>query len=79
MAYQNKNMSVIAYANGWTMWQYKTEDSIELIDEDLHYLPKAVVNLMAVGDVIYITSKGITYQRQIVDIHNGTATIGRVS
>ena len=79
MAFKNKNMSVIAYANGWTMWQYKTEDSIELIDEDLHYFPMNVVTLMAVGDIIYITSNGTTYQRQIVDIHKRTATIGRVS
>ena len=29
MAFQNKNLSVIAYANGFTMWHYKTEDKLE--------------------------------------------------
>lgn len=29
MAFQNKNLSVIAYANGFTMWHYKTEDQLE--------------------------------------------------
>ena len=26
MAFKNKNMSVIAYANGWTLWLYQTQD-----------------------------------------------------
>lgn len=29
MAFQHKNLSVIAYANGFTMWHYKTEDQLE--------------------------------------------------
>jgi hypothetical protein len=79
MAYKNKNMSVIAYANGFTLWQYKTDDDIDLIDENLGYFPKTIVNLMAMGDMIFISSKGLTYIRQVVNIYNGNATIGRVN
>ena len=79
MAYKNKNMSVIAYANGFTLWQYKTDDSIDLIDENLGYFPKSIVNLMAMGDMIFISSKGLTYIRQVVNIYNGNVTIGRVN
>ena len=79
MSYKNKNMSVIAYANGFTLWQYKTEDSIDLIDENLGYFPKSIVDLMAMGDMIFISSKGLTYIRQVVNIYNGNATIGRVN
>lgn len=33
MAFQNKNLSVIAYANGFTMWHYKTNDCLsDLMD-----------------------------------------------
>ena len=79
MAYKNKNMSVIAYANGFTLWQYKTDDDIDLIDENLGYFPKTIVNLMAMGDMIFISSKGLTYIRQVVNIYNGNVTIGRVN
>ena len=79
MAYKNKNMSVIAYANGFTLWQYKTDDSIDLIDENLGYFPKSIVDLMAMGDMIFISSKGLTYIRQVVNIYNGNVTIGRVN
>lgn len=79
MSYKNKNMSVIAYANGFTLWQYKTDDSIDLIDENLGYFPKSIVDLMAMGDMIFISSKGLTYIRQVVNIYNGNATIGRVN
>ena len=76
MAYQNKNMSVIAYANGWTMWMYRTTDSMTFLDEDWMYFPKQIVDLMAVGDVIYIVSKGQAYQRCVVEIKDGKALLG---
>lgn len=79
MGYKNRNMSVIAYANGFTLWQYKTDDSIDLIDENLGYFPKSIVDLMAMGDMIFISSKGLTYIRQVVNIYNGNVTIGRVN
>lgn len=53
MAFKNKELSVIAYANGWTLWQYRTDDSIDLIEQDLNYF-SAPAKLMAAGDVIYI-------------------------
>ena len=38
MAFQNKNLSVIAYANGFTLWQYASnEDSLTKIINDNYF------------------------------------------
>lgn len=31
MAYEVRNLSVLAYANGFTLWHYKTKDDLESI------------------------------------------------
>ena len=55
----NKNMSVIAYANGFTLWHYKsTQDSLEQI-EGAGYFDK-IIMLMAIGDIIVINGKDST-------------------
>lgn len=53
---QNKNLSVIAYANGWTLWMYR--DMTKSIDEmeKVGFFDK-VQDLMAIGDVIYIVAQ----------------------
>lgn len=65
MAFQNKNMSVIACANGFTLWQYKTEDSIK--DLKGNYF-KVVADLMAVGDMFIINASDGNYIRFIKSI-----------
>lgn len=55
----NKNMSVVAYANGFTLWHYKsTQDSLEQI-EWAGYFDK-IVTLMAIGDIVIINGKDST-------------------
>ena len=56
-----RNMSVIAYANGWTLWCYK--DMQTPIEEMVHKgFFDTVKDLMAVGDVIYIVgSNGVKH------------------
>lgn len=49
MAFQNKNLSVIAYANGFTMWHYKTEDQLE---ELLNGYFDSVSDLMNKNDML---------------------------
>ena len=63
MAFINKNLSVIAYANGFTLWQYRTEDMFEEINGN--YFPVEIKRLMAVGDIIIINSKNETGIRAI--------------
>lgn len=68
MAFQNKNLSVIAYANGFTLWHYKTQDGVE--DLQGEYFPKNIVDLMAVGDMLIINASDGNYIRFIKSIKN---------
>lgn len=64
MAFKNKNMSVIAYANGFTMWHYSsTEHTLAEIVADGFFNP--VNTLCAVGDIIIINGTDTTGMRRI--------------
>jgi len=52
MAYDPKNLSVLAYANGFTLWHYRTEDSRATVATP-GYL-NAARNMLRFGDVIMI-------------------------
>lgn len=57
MSFKNKDMSVIAYANGWTMWHYKTsQDTLQDIVDNREYFSN-LYTLMNVGDVVYMETK----------------------
>lgn len=59
MAFKNKDLSVIAYANGFTLWHYATtEDTLETIKNN--YFNKEVINLMACGDIMIINAADTT-------------------
>ena len=64
MAFQNKNMSVIAYANGFTLWHYKSDDPIEQICKET-YFPKEVVRLYATGDIVIMNAGDGTCIKQV--------------
>ena len=51
MSYQSKDLSVLAHANGFTLWHYKTEcdASISLFYEGYF---NAAVDMLRVGDII---------------------------
>ena len=63
MAFQPRNWSVIAYANGFTLWHYKTEDYLKDIKDG--YFPKNALDLMNVGDIIIINAGDTTGIRTI--------------
>ncbi len=50
MAYQSKNLSVIAYANGFTFWHYATADLATDIDSSGYF--DNASDMLRVGDVI---------------------------
>ena len=52
MAFQNKNLSVIAYANGFTMWHYKEDATLATITASGYF--SSLKNLMNTGDIILI-------------------------
>lgn len=79
MGFKNKDLSVIAYANGFTLWHYKTDDDIAVVEETPTYFPKEVGKLMDTGDIIIITSKGMSNMRQVINLTTNTVTIGRLN
>lgn len=53
MAFENKNLSVIAYANGFTLWHYKTfSDTLENVKKDGYF--NRIEQLCANGDIIIV-------------------------
>lgn len=63
----NRNMSVIAYANGFTLWQYYgKEDTLETILQPGYF--EKVVTLMAIGDIVIISAKDGTAIRAVTEL-----------
>jgi len=62
MSFANKNLSVIAYANGWTLWHYKTSDNAEAPG---YFDP--IKNLANTGDIMIITGTDCAAIRVISD------------
>jgi hypothetical protein len=50
MAFQSKDLSVLAYANGFTLWHYTTTDIATDIDTASYF--DTAANMMRVGDMI---------------------------
>lgn len=71
MSFKNRNLSVIAYANGWTMWHYVAEnDEImeEIVKNDRYF--ENVASLMNAGDFILFNTKNESGIRVIESIEN---------
>jgi hypothetical protein len=72
MAFANKNLSVIAYANGFTMWHYGASEKIADISKPGYF--NNVKTLMNIGDVIIVNAcdntalKKVTVTGPIVEI-----------
>ena len=63
----NKNMSVIAFANGFTLWQYKsTSDSLEQIEWAGYF--DRIMTLMAHGDIVIINARDSTAIRAVTEL-----------
>lgn len=73
----NRNMSVIAYANGFTLWHYKSnEESLEQIEQAGYF--NKVYTLMGFGDIIIINAKDGTAIRAVKEL-SPNVTIGQLS
>ena len=57
MSFKNKNLSVIAYTNGFTLWHYAAESNESFIDITKDGYFDVVKTLMEVGDMFIISSK----------------------
>ena len=63
MAFQNKNLSVIAYANGFTLWHYSATETLATIAANGYF--NNVKTLMNIGDIIIINASDNTAIKKI--------------
>ena len=63
MASQNKNLSVIAYANGFTMWHYAGSEALATVSANGFF--NAVASLMNIGDIVIINGNDTTGLRKV--------------
>ncbi|MBQ0013559.1 MAG: hypothetical protein KBS86_03260 [Proteobacteria bacterium] len=71
MAFQNKNLSVIAYANGFTLWHYAENVTTATITASGYF--NNVQTLINTGDLIIINASDKT------GIRSATVTSGVVT
>lgn len=50
MAFQSKDLSVLAYANGFTLWHYTTIDLVTDVDTADYFIE--AIDMLRVGDII---------------------------
>jgi len=50
MAFQPENLSVLAYANGFTLWHYRTADAATTVDTAGYFADAA--EMLRAGDMI---------------------------
>ena len=63
MAFANKNLSVIAYANGFTLWHYSAAETSDTICASGYF--NDVKTLMNTGDIVIINGSDRTSIMQI--------------
>lgn len=51
MAFQSKDLSVLAYANGFTLWHYTTEDLATDVDTSGYFNDAS--DMLRVGDMMF--------------------------
>jgi hypothetical protein len=55
MAFAIRNLSVLAYANGFTLWHYKAgKDRLESVSDDDFFSDAA--DMLAVGDLVMVSA-----------------------
>jgi len=80
MAYEAKNLSAISYANGFTLWHYRTADLIASVD-NASYFDRAAAMLRE-GDFIFVNAgMGTAPTHGVVVVvanQNGTVDVSNV-
>ena len=72
MAYAPKNLSALAYANGFTLWHYKTADPALQVDTTGYF--NGAATMLRAGDFIMAnTNTGGTVQSGMFIVRSNTA------
>jgi hypothetical protein len=74
MAYAPKNLSALAYANGFTLWHYKTPDLALQVD-NAGYFNGAAAMLRAGDFIMANTNIGDTVQSGMFIVKSNTGTV----
>jgi len=73
MAYASRDLSVIAYANGFTLWHYTTQDAATVVDTAGYFNDAA--DMLRVGDMILAnTDTDGTLTSGILHVSENTGT-----
>jgi hypothetical protein len=54
MAYKAENLSVLSYANGFTLWHYRTEDAATVVDNSGYF--NVASKMLRIGDFIMLNA-----------------------
>ena len=54
MAYKSENLSVLSYANGFTLWHYRTEDAATLVDDSGYF--NLAAKMLRIGDFLMLNA-----------------------
>lgn len=73
MAFANNNLSVLAYANGFTLWHYRTSDAATAVDNSGYF--NAAANMVRVGDMILANCATLTSHGVFVVVSNDGTTV----
>ena len=73
MAFKHKNLSVLAYANGFTIWHYATEDSLQDV---LSGYFDPVADLMNKNDMIILNTGDMNCIMFVQSIENKNVKLG---
>ena len=76
MAFQNKNLSVIAYANGFTLWHYAADENLAVVTGAGYF--NGVKTLMNTGDIVIINAADNTAIRS-VSVASGAVSVAALS
>lgn len=72
MAFQNKNLSVIAYANGFTLWHYAENVTMATITASGYF--NDVKTLMNTGDIVIINASDNTSLKKVAVVSGNVTT-----
>ncbi len=77
MAFNSKNFSVMAYANGFTLWNYQTPDTLETVKGEGYF--NDVSAFARKGDMILIVANNAAAVApailSVTDIAAGSVTV----
>ena len=77
MSYESKNLSVMSYANGFTLWNYQSADAMSEIKDETYFNDAA--SIIRKGDMILtIANIKATPEPAVLcvsDVSNGTVAV----